>query len=149
MSVFTQHVIDQVDSREEIASVKRLAYSEGGGPSVQTAPILELLTIPRGNQGWKQWCKSKCCAFFERYFQRKYQLQIFNSWHVIKEKLLEHLERPSHQAKNVYFSPSSLSTALKNYERKVICSLIHPPHFAFKNVCNASQESCLVDFGLG
>lgn len=51
MSVFTQHVIDQVDSREEIASVKRLANSEGGGPSVQTAPILELLTIPRGNQG--------------------------------------------------------------------------------------------------
>lgn len=51
MSVFTQHVIDQVDSREEIASVKRLVNSEGGGPSVQTAPILELLTIPRGNQG--------------------------------------------------------------------------------------------------
>lgn len=37
-SVFTQHVIAQADGREEIALTKRVASSEGGGPSVQTAP---------------------------------------------------------------------------------------------------------------
>lgn len=39
-SVFTQHAIAQANRREEIASTKRVASSEGGGPSVQTAPSL-------------------------------------------------------------------------------------------------------------
>lgn len=36
--MFTQHVIARADGREEIASAKRVASFEGGGPSVQTAP---------------------------------------------------------------------------------------------------------------
>ena len=38
--MFTQHVIAPGSGKEEIASTKRVASSEGGGPSVQTSPSL-------------------------------------------------------------------------------------------------------------
>lgn len=45
-AVFSQHVIAQADGREEIASTKRGASSEGGGPSVQTAPFQGDINYP-------------------------------------------------------------------------------------------------------
>lgn len=41
-SAFSRHVMARVDGREEIAlEKKRIASCEGGGPSLQTAPIVQ------------------------------------------------------------------------------------------------------------